>query len=111
MTRALNNLYVAQAAKEQSDKSLLIASVQGSQLPTGISTSIFSGCDIGNYPSIFGTASIRNTSASGYTLNSGYNLLFGSCSQTYGNFTVGDTISFAGYLRNGFIHGIKINKK
>lgn len=35
LTQAMNTLFVAQAAKQQSDKALLIASAQSSQLPTG----------------------------------------------------------------------------
>jgi hypothetical protein len=105
----MNQLYVAQAAKEQSDKALLLASAQSSQLPSGTSTYIFSGCDIGNYPPIFGTASITQSSSSGYQLSSGFALLYGNCTQAR-SLSIGDTVNFQGYLRNGSIHGVKIDK-
>jgi hypothetical protein len=62
LTQAMNSLYVAQAAKEQSDKQLLIASAQIVQLPVSLTPSLFAGCDIGNYPSMFGTATITDAS-------------------------------------------------
>lgn len=66
LVQAMNTLFVAQAAKEQSDKALLLASAQSSQLPTGSSTYIFSGCEIGNYPIISGTAGITKCSEAGF---------------------------------------------
>jgi hypothetical protein len=112
LVQAMNALFVAQAAKEQSDKAILIASAQSSQLPTGTSTYIFSGCEIGNYPVISGTASITASSGAGFELSSGYNILYGSCTEKGGvAFSTGDTVCFQGYLKNGYIHGVKIAKQ
>ena len=49
---------MAQAAKEQADKAMLIASAQASEMPEGSTTYIFGGCDSYNYPTITGTAQI-----------------------------------------------------
>ena len=106
----MNRLYVAQAAKAQSDKALLLASVQSSILPSGTSTYIFSGCEIGNYPSISGTASVSKTSKGGYVLSSGYTLLYGNCTEAATPATDGDFVEFTGFIKDGFIHGVKIAK-
>jgi len=66
LTQAMNALYVAQAAKQQSDKAILIASAQSSELLRGKTAYIFSGCDLGNYPIISGTASITGSSKAGF---------------------------------------------
>ena len=110
LVQAMNRLYVAQAAKAQSDKALLLASVQSSILPSGTSTYIFSGCEIGNYPSISGTASISKTSKGGYVLSSGYTLLYGNCTEAATPATDGDFVEFTGFIKDGFIHGVKIAK-
>lgn len=111
----MNQLFVAQAAKEQSDKAMLLASAQISILPSGTTTYIFSGCDIGNYPVISGTASITGSSARGFELSSGYNILYGNCTEA-GEVSLkevkkGDTVGFHGYLKDGFIQGIRIAKQ
>lgn len=110
LTQAMNTLYVAQAAKAQSDKALLLASVQSSILPSGTSTYIFSGCDIGNYPSISGTASVSKTSNGGYVLSSGYTLLYGNCTELPSKASEGDFVEFTGFIKDGFIQGVKIAK-
>lgn len=107
----MNTLFVAQAAKEQSDKAMLLASAQSSILPRGTTTYIFSGCDIGNFPVISGTASITGSSEYGFELNSGYRILYGSCTETGGvTFNEGDLVNFQGYFRNGYIQGIRLAK-
>lgn len=59
LTQAVNRLLVAQAAKEQADKSLAIASAEAVRRPEGNSTYIFSGCQIGGYPSYAGSAVVQ----------------------------------------------------
>lgn len=56
LNQATNNLLVAQAAKEQADKALALATAEASVIPEGNSTYIFSGCDIGAYPTYAGSA-------------------------------------------------------
>jgi hypothetical protein len=62
LNQALNNLYMAQAAKEQADKAVLIASIAESAPISGSTTYIFRGCEVGNYPSVFGSVIVKNVS-------------------------------------------------
>ena len=81
LTQAMNNLFVAQAAKAQADKAILTVSAQSAQLPPSSSASLFSGCDGGSYPLISGSACITSISEKAFSLSSGYVILFGDCSK------------------------------
>ena len=52
----MNNLLVAQAAKEQADKAMAIASTQLKSRDYSPKTYIFSGCEAFNYPTYSGSA-------------------------------------------------------
>ena len=54
LLQALNNLYVAQALKEQADKSTNIVRMQTATLPEEESTHIFAGCVQNVFPTISG---------------------------------------------------------
>ena len=112
LTQAMNRLIVAQAAKEQSDKAMAILSAQEASLSIleGESTYIFSTCEAGPYPSMVGSARVVAASAHGYRLDSGYTLIFGACSRQVAC-EVGDVVTYDGYLKDGFIHGIEISKE
>jgi hypothetical protein len=108
LTQAMNNLFLAQAAKQQADKALLLASAQALQ-ESSLNITSFAGCAIGNYPSISGTASIVSASQGWVRFNSGYILLFGGCTvQDKMARNIGDIIQFEGYLRSGAIHAMRI---
>jgi len=62
----MNNLYVAQAAKEQADKALLLASATETATKSGNITYIFGGCDPSLYPSMFGTSRIKSIKSPAY---------------------------------------------
>ena len=55
LNQAMNNLLVAQSAKEQSDKNIAMATAQMKHRDTGPRTYIFSGCDVQGYPSYSGS--------------------------------------------------------
>lgn len=102
----MNNLFVAQAAKEQADKQLLLASAQSVQL----ASLTFAGCNQGNYPSMFGTATILVAGNSAFKLDSGYSVLIGGCTtKRKGDYTNGTVIVFEGYLKGGAIHAIRLS--
>lgn len=104
---ALNQLYVASAAKEQADKAMAIVSAQ--LAPSQETT--FSGCVQGAFPSFFGSSQIVSTIPQGFLLQSGQRLLYGSCSKGVGGaFSEGEMVSFEGYLREGAIHAVKLSK-
>lgn len=105
----MNTLFLAQAAKEQADKSLQIISAQSSIVLSGTSTYIFDSCEIGNYPVIFGTASLT-LGQDGFTLSTGHKLVRGSC--TKGNFSEDSTgaVTYEGYLKNGCVYALKIDQ-
>lgn len=109
LTQAMNSLFLAQAAKEQADKSLQIISAQSSIVPGGTTTYIFDSCEIGNYPVIFGTASLI-LGQDGYTLSTGHKLVRGSC--TKGNFSADQAgaVTYEGYLKNGCVHAVRIDQ-
>ena len=102
----MNNLFLAQAVKEQMDKQLLLASAQSVQL----ASLTFAGCTQGNYPSIFGTATIMVAANNTFYLDSGYNVLIGGCTtKEKGHYTNGTVIAFKGYLKGGAIHAIRLS--
>lgn len=104
---ALNQLYVATAAKQQADKAIAIVEAQ----ITNTQNTTFYGCSQGAYPSSFGAGIIQSAITEGYILESNQRLLLGNC--TIGStsiYTAGDMVTFQGYLRNGAIHLIKLSK-
>jgi hypothetical protein len=109
LQQTLNNLYVAQAAKEQADKATAIVSAQTSFLPTeSLIASLFGGCDKKAYPTISGSAYVQSFNRLGFKLSSGSTLLLGSCTAGYGSIVQGDTIVYEGYIKGGFIHGLSV---
>ncbi len=106
LQQAQNNLFVAQASKEQADKATQIVRAQSSVLPTDDSTStyIFAGCEQQAYPTIAGSAIVNDKSKYGYQLSSGNVLVFGSCTKRVGDCEKGDVISYKGYIKDGYVH-------
>ena len=109
LLQALNNLYVAQARKEQADKSTNIVRMQTATLPEEESTHIFAGCVQNAYPTISGSALVSETNGSGYALNSGNVLVFGDCTQKE-LVVVGDLIEYEGYIKDGYVHAVSYKK-
>lgn len=112
LQQAMNNLFVAQARKEQADKATAIVRAQSSRLPAENSTStyIFSGCNQQAYPTIAGSALISEANRVGYQLSSGNTLVFGDCTQRDVSVKKGDIISYNGYLKDGYVHCISYSK-
>ena len=109
LLQALNNLYVAQALKEQADKSTNIVRMQTATLPEEESTHIFAGCVQNAFPTISGSALVSRANGSGYALNSGNVLVFGDCTQRE-LVVVGDLIDYEGYIKDGYIHAVSYKK-
>jgi len=112
LVQANNNLFVAQAKKEQADKATAIIKSQSTALPAAGSNStyIFAGCNQLAYPSISGTAAIATANKLGFSLNSGHTLLFGDCTQKDISCGNGDVISYVGYLKDGYVHATSYKK-
>ena len=124
---ALNKLYVAQSRKETADRASSIALAEGSKsdhnvnngaASVGGTTSFsnaaakasFGGCDAKAYPSISGSSKVVSVGANGYELASGHNVLYGSCSQASGKVSVGDFVRYNGYINNGVINALRIER-
>jgi hypothetical protein len=124
---ALNKLYIAQSRKETADRASSIALAEGSKsdhntnygvFSVGGSTSLtnlaaiasFGGCDVKAYPSISGSSKVVSVDAKGYKLASGHDVVFGSCSQASGKVAVGDFIKYNGYINNGVINALRIER-
>jgi len=113
LTQALNNLYVAQAAKEAADKATAIAYAQGASsldILKDKSTYIFNGCLSQVYPAISGTVSVVNLIQGGAQLSSGHVLTWGDCT-TKDNINIGDVIYYEGSIIGNSISAISIVKK
>jgi hypothetical protein len=61
---ALNQLYVASAAKQQADKAIAIVSSQ----TTNTQNATFYGCSQGAYPSSFGAGIVQSAITEGFVL-------------------------------------------
>jgi hypothetical protein len=111
LNQALNNLYVAQAAKESADKATAIAYADGSSLSIldGESTYIFNGCFTEVYPAISGTVSVVNLIPSGCQLSSGHILTWGECT-TKEDVNIGDVIYYEGSIVGNSISAKTIKK-
>ena len=114
LQQANNNLFVAQARKEQADKATAIAKSQAAVLPDPDSSSayIFGGCDQHNYPTIVGADIIGAHNKYGFKLRSGYTLLHGACTSAEAVAVHdGDVIEYIGYLKDGYVHATKYARK
>ena len=109
LRQAMNNLLVAQSAKEQSDKSIAIATAQMKERDTGPRTYIFSGCEVLGYPSYSGSEMVEKVEDDKVLLMSGHYLLYGGCTKK-ADIKKGDLVNFEGYWKNGCIHGIQLSK-
>lgn len=109
LQQAQNSLLVAQAAKAEADKATALVSTQSSTLPTGNSTYIFAGCVQQANPTVCGTAQVTKANSFGYSLSTGENLLFGSCTAKSGEFKVGDYIEYNGYIHGGYVQATSIS--
>lgn len=89
----MNNLLVAQAAKEQADKALALASAEAVRRDTGEKTYIFSGCEAGAYPSYAGSARIAKVEEGKAYLDNGQVILYGGCT-TMSPLKEGEVIQF-----------------
>lgn len=78
-------------------------------IASGATTVNFGGCDSRNYPVVTGTAKISSVSSSGYTLASGHSVVYGSCSSVT-NCAVGDIVNYNGYLVNGVVNALRIER-
>lgn len=124
---AVNKLYVAQSRKETADRASAIALAEGSlsdhNVNNGVnvvggsvnlsgnvvSTVSFGGCDARTYPVISGSSQVVSVSNSGYTLASGHNVVYGSCSSV-ANCAVGDFVKYNGYIVNGVVNALRIER-
>lgn len=79
LNQAMNNLFVAQAAKEQADKATNLISAQASS--TNSKPITFGGCDAQTYPTIFGTSYVTSVDPSSLALSSGAIILRGPCTK------------------------------
>lgn len=106
LVQALNNLYVAQAAKAASDRALSLAFAEGTaalKILEGESTYVFKGCVNQVYPEISGTVAVETLLTSGARLNSGHILTWGDCTEKVQLVKAGDVVTFTGYIVNGVI--------
>jgi hypothetical protein len=86
---ALNELSVAQAAKEETDKLSARAKMYG--IP---SDSVqFSGCSQPAYPSFSGASLVKNIEGNRISLTSGQTILIGDCTEGKG-YAEGDLLQF-----------------
>ena len=120
----VNKLYVAQSRKEAADRASSIALAEGSKsdhnvnngvASVGGSTSLsnaasFGGCDVKSYPSISGNSKVVSVGANGYELASGHSVVYGSCSQATGKVSVGDFVRYNGYINNGVVNALRIER-
>lgn len=118
LQQALNQLYVAQSAKEAADKATALAEAQGglalTQQTTGNSTFIlpFAGCSASTYPSITGTDTVAsiNVKTGVATLGSGKTLQTGACT-TGDKIKVGIKVYYSGHLVNGCIQAATVQQQ
>jgi len=113
LTQALNNLFVAQAAKEAADKATAIAFAQGTSsldILKDKSTYVFNGCLNQVYPTISGTVSVINLIQGGAQLSSGHVLTWGDCT-TKDNINIGDVIYYEGSIVGTSISARSIVRK
>lgn len=113
LQQALNNLFVAQAAKAAADKAVAIAFAQGVaslDLMKGESTYVFEGCSEQVYPVITGTVPVSVLLTSGARLNSGQILTWGGCTHKPDIIVEGDVVSFTGTINNGVISATEVKK-
>lgn len=126
---ALNKLYVAQARKETADRASAIALAEGSLSDhnvqngvntiggsininsgsTVVSTASFGGCDAKAYPVISGTSKVVSVNSNGFNLASGHSVIYGSCSSV-GKCSVGDFVNYNGYIVNGVVNALRIDR-
>jgi hypothetical protein len=114
LVQALNNLYVAQAAKTAADKAVSLAFAEGAaslDLLKGSSTYIFKGCVEQAYPEISGTVAVSTLISSGARLNSGHILTWGDCTAKTQTVAVGDLVYFEGYIVDGVISARTVAKQ
>lgn len=121
----LNKLYVAQARKESADRATAIALAEGSLSDHNVNNGVnsiggsinlanggnvsFEGCDARNYPVISGNSQVVSVSTSGYTLASGHRVIYGSCSNA-AQCSVGDFVNYNGYIVNGVVNALRIER-
>jgi multidrug efflux pump subunit AcrA (membrane-fusion protein) len=113
LQQALNNLFVAQAAKAAADKAVELAYAQGVaslDVTNGNSTYVFNGCVEQIYPTISGTVPVGALITSGARLNSGHILTWGDCTQKTAIILEGDVVTFTGTIKDGVISATQITK-
>lgn len=126
---AVNKLYLAQSRKETADRASSIALAEGSLSDHNVqngansiggSTSLsgaaavasatFGGCDSKAYPTISGTSKVVSVNSNGYSLASGHNVVYGQCSSASAKVIVGDFVKYNGYINNGLINALRIER-
>lgn len=112
LRQAMNNLFVAQAAKEVADKAMAIASAQSASslnMLEGESTYIFEGCNEQVHPVITGTIPVSTLITSGARLNSGHILTWGPCTEKVKAVADGSIVAFEGTIKGGVISATKVD--
>lgn len=119
LQQAMNNLYVAQAVKQQADKASTLIQTQSSRIALASinSTNVtftFGGCAARAYPSMSGVNQIIQSFPSSqgqlsWTLANNQTLLAGYCTLQSGSLIVGSYISYEGYLKDGCINALSIS--
>jgi hypothetical protein len=69
----------------------------------------FGGCDARNYPVISGNSKVVSVSSNGYSLASGHQVIYGSCSNAV-KCSVGDFVNYNGYIVNGMVNALRIER-
>lgn len=103
---------MAEGSKSDHNVNNGVASIGGSTSLSnaGAKAASFSGCDAKAYPSIAGSSKVVSVGANGYELASGHNVVFGSCSQASTKVSVGDFVRYNGYINNGVINALRIER-
>ena len=112
LQQALNNLFVAQAAKAAADKAVSLAYAQGVDsldILEGESTYVFRGCNEQVYPEISGTVAVSTLITSGARLNSGQILKWSDCTEM-DLIDVNDVVVFVGTIDKGVISAKSVKK-
>lgn len=60
---------------------------------------------------MIGTDIIVSANSLGFKLRSGYTLLYGGCtSKPQYSWKEGDVVSYSGYLKEGYVHGVSLSQ-
>ena len=113
LKQAMNQLYVAQAAKAAADKALNLAYAQGAaSFPKqGETNFIFEGCYNPVLPAISGSAACAKLVANGCVLSSGHIVTWGDCTNKTEVIEVGTVVTYNGRFSKGVVSAAEIEVK